>query len=251
MSGLHPPSSETTFFNFTASHDGIGVRPLEGLVPAERLGRLVEVVGEHGGRVSTRRQADGTDSPYELNISYLDAVADRNRVPVAEHARRFLATQAIMLAMRGIPGIYFHSLVGTPNDLPGLEASGQNRRINRRKYDREELEAAIAEPGSLQRTVMEGYLRMLAVRRLQPALHPSSPQQVLDLPGDGLLGLRRGPADDRCLVVLANLSAAERTVDPSVVGFDSPLDELAGEQLNADGPTVLAPYQVRWLTRGR
>lgn len=251
ISGLHPPSPETTFFNFTASHDGIGVRPLEGLVPAERLRRLVEVVGEHGGRVSTRRQADGTDSPYELNISYLDAVADRNRVPVAEHARRFLATQAIMLAMRGIPGIYFHSLVGTPNDLRGLEASGQNRRINRRKYDREELESAIAEPGSLQRTVMEGYLRMLAVRRLQPALHPSVPQQVLDLPGDGLLGLRRGPAGDHCLVTLANLTATERTVDPSVAGFGSPLDELAGEQLSSAAPIGLAPYQVRWLTHGR
>ncbi len=108
LSTLAPPSDLTTFFNFTASHDGIGVRPLEGIVPQQRVQRLADIVRDHGGLVNTRRNSDGSDSPYELNITYLDAIADRRKVSAAEHSRRFLATQAIMLSMQGMPAVYFH-----------------------------------------------------------------------------------------------------------------------------------------------
>ena len=37
LADLQYPGEGMTFFNFTASHDGIGVRPLEGLVPPERV----------------------------------------------------------------------------------------------------------------------------------------------------------------------------------------------------------------------
>ena len=138
------PPAGATYFNFTASHDGIGVRPLEGLVSPARLERLVQWVRQQGGRVSLRRQPDGSEAPYELNVTYLDALADpvRNR---KLHVRRFLASQAMMLAVRGIPAVYFHSLVGTQNDLQGVAASGQARRINRRRFTRAELDDALAQ----------------------------------------------------------------------------------------------------------
>ncbi len=203
---LKPPTQQTTFFNFTASHDGIGVRPLEGIVPVERVEKLAEIVRSHGGRVNTRRNPDGSDSPYELNITYLEAVADSSSVSPAEHARRFLATQAIMLSMQGIPAVYFHSLLGSPNDQAGVEQSGQNRRINRHKYDRDELETVLSEPHSLQRRVFDGYRRLLEVRIAQPAFHPDAQQEVLELPGDGLVGLIRTAATGERLAMLANLS---------------------------------------------
>ncbi len=248
LATLSPPSDQATFFNFTASHDGIGVRPLEGIVPPQRVQRLAEIVAGHGGLVNTRRNSDGSDSPYELNITYLDAVADRSKVSPAEHSRRFLATQAIMLSMQGMPAVYFHSLVGSPNDLEGVAASGQNRRINRHKYDRGELNDALAEPDSLQRRVFDGYRRLLSVRRTQPAFHPAASQRVLDLPGDGLLGFVREDAGGQRLAVLANLSGTACEIDHSAVDAESRNDLLADQQIPAGQPIAMRPFQVRWLT---
>lgn len=245
---LRPPTRQTTFLNFTASHDGIGVRPLEGIVPGERVEKLADIVRSHGGRVSMRRNSDGTESPYELNISYLEAVADSSTVPPAEHARRFLATQAIMLSMQGIPAVYFHSLVGSPNDQAGVEESGQNRRINRHKYDREELQAVLSEPHSLQRRVFDGYRRLLEVRRAQGAFHPDAEQVVLELSGDGLVGLIRTAASGQRLAMLANLSCHPKSVDAAVVDADLRYDELAQQRLWPGDPISLRPFQVRWLT---
>jgi len=117
---LEPAQPGTTYFNFTASHDGVGVRPLEGLIGEDRFGQLVDAIRRRGGLISTKRDADGTDTPYELNISYFDALSAPEAPDPELHVRRFLASQAIMLSLRGIPGVYFHSLVGTPNDLSGV-----------------------------------------------------------------------------------------------------------------------------------
>jgi sucrose phosphorylase len=248
LASLSPPGDETTFFNFTASHDGVGVRPLEGIVSTERVEKLVNVVKQHGGRVSMRSQPDGSESPYELNIAYIDAVANRNAISEAEHARRFLATQAIMLSIQGIPAIYFHSLVGTPNDQIGVEESGQNRRINRHKYDRSELDSALWEPHSLQRRVFDGYRRLLEVRCQQKAFHPRASQTVLELPGNGLLGFIRETCEGQKIAVLANLSSDAQLVDASMVDETLRFDELAQQRLFADDPIPMRPFQVRWLS---
>ncbi len=243
MGTLHSPGQQTTFFNFTASHDGIGVRPLEGIVPESRVSELAEIVRQHGGRVNTRRNADGSDSPYELNISYLDAVANRDTTSPPEHSRRFLATQAIMLSMQGVPAVYFHSLVGSGNDQEGLRQSGQNRRINRHKYSRDELETALSDPHSLERRVFDGYCRLLQVRRAQPALHPDASQTVLDLPGDGLLGFVRDAGDGHRLAVLANLSDQPRMIDASSVDAELRTDQLASENLASELRPLASPSQ--------
>jgi glycosidase len=247
IAGLHPPSTSATFFNFTASHDGVGVRPLEGLVPEARVERLVNTVQQHGGLVSTRRMPSGADKPYELNITYLDAVADRNRVSAAEHARRFLSTQAIMLALQGIPAIYFHSLVGSANDRSAAEASGQPRRINRHKYCRDELETAIAAPDSLPSRVSRGFRRLLEIRRTLPAFHPSAPQRSVDMLGHGVVGFWRAPDSADRLLVLANLNSEPKMVrSHRLHGITS--DRLVGESFEPGEPVSLSPYQVRWMT---
>ncbi|MEM9586324.1 MAG: sugar phosphorylase [Planctomycetota bacterium] len=251
MASLQPPSDQTTFFNFTASHDGVGVRPLEGLVSDDRIDRLVDVVRRHQGRVNMRAMSDGTERPYEMNITYVDAVADRSVVPPSEHSRRFLATQAVMLAMQGMPAIYFHSLVGSPNDIEGMERSGQNRRINRHKYERSVLETRLDEPDGLQRRIFGGFQQLLRLRRQQPAFHPSAPQSVLDLPTDGTLGFVRTSADGQPLVSLCNLSDQVRRVDSKAItqalGGEDGFDLVADQAIDATSAIDLRPYQVRWL----
>lgn len=239
LADLEPAAPGTYYFNFTASHDGIGVRPLEGLVEPERLGRLVEAVRARGGRVNMRRKPDGSESPYELNIAYFSAVGDPDGLPADEHADRFLATQAFQIALRGVPGIYFHSLVGTPNDLAGMERTGHNRTINRRKFELGELTGIVGDESSAQHRVLDGYRRLLTLRGELPALHPESPQEAIPFTAPGLVGFTRGTGDDRVCVVL-NVSETPQPLDEVPVA--SQIDRITGTEVES-----VPPFRTVWL----
>ena len=241
---LAPPASGTTYFNFTASHDGIGVRPLEGLVAPERLQSLVEHVRNRGGRVSTKANPDGTDSPYELNITYVDAIADKE-MPTEAHADRFLASQAVMLALQGIPGIYFHSLVGTQNDLVGMELSNHARRINRHKYDLIELEQALNE-NPLQKQIYEGYQRLLEIRTQQAAFHPDTSQQVIETTHPTLLALMRG-FDNDLILCITNFGQESVTLDLTTVTENRFKVDLISETEILDATRTIPPGTTIWL----
>ena len=239
----------TTVFNFTASHDGIGVRPLEGLVPAERFAGLIQAVRERGGQISTRRQADGRDVPYEMNITYFSALGGPGGLSQELHVLRFLTSQAVMLALRGIPGIYFHSLVGTPNDEQGVAETGRARSINRRKFTRDELESLLAQPDSAERSIFEAYRRMLKVRTRQPAFHPDALQRVIDLGTPALVAFRRASLDQsQTIAVVTNLTATSQSMDLNQLGNDKWQTELlSGNPVNGS-PMELEPYATVWIS---
>ncbi len=67
--------------------------------------------------------------------------------PVETQIDRFVTAHAILLAMRGLPAIYFHSLVGSRSWREGALASGHNRTINRKKLEWDELEESPFRPG--------------------------------------------------------------------------------------------------------
>ena len=246
LADLEYPDCGMTFFNFTASHDGIGVRPLEGIVPPERIDALANRVLELGGKVSWREKPDGSQSPYELNITYFSALQDTEENSAELHVRKFLASQAIMLALRGIPGVYFHSLVGTENDQEGVQRSGHNRSINRQKFSSLELRERLSVEGSKQRAVFEGYQRLLGIRRLQKAFHPEGLQTMLPITDHRILGFERtSPDTTQRVAVLANFSNQDVVVPlPSEIG--ERLDLLSAKRTT--GTTYqLDAYQVAWL----
>jgi glucosylglycerate phosphorylase len=240
----------TAYLNFTASHDGIGVRPLEGWLPPARFRRLIDAVRERGGLVSTRRGSDGDDVPYELNTTYFAALRAPTDPDRQWQARRFLATQAVMLALRGIPAVYFHSLFGTPNDHAAVAATGRARSINRRKHAADELAGLLSGPRSVSAQVFHAYREMLVRRMAQPAFHPDAEQQVLSFDDPAVIGFRRTSLDRRQqILVLANVSGQARTV-PGDDDCESPLtvDLLTGAAAPAaNGRIPLEPYQTVWL----
>ena len=249
LSGLEPPPPGCAVLNFTASHDGIGVRPLEGIMPAARFARLIEAVRARGGRIGMKRNPDGTESPYELNVTYFSALADADpRV----HLRRFLAGQAVMLALQGIPAVYFHSLVATENDTAAVERTGQPRSINRRKFTAAELADRLRGNDAIPGAALAAYRRLLAVRTAQPAFHPEAPQQVIPQEHPSLLGFVRASIDrGQQIFVTANLGREPQPLALPAEFRDHPLVDLLaepGDEGIREG-IALEPFQVAWLAR--
>jgi len=253
---LSTPSEQTTFFNFMASHDGIGVRPLEGVLRREEIDALVERTLRHGGLVSYRAAPDGSQVPYELNIVYFDALNDPNAdEPLALQVDRFLASQAILLGLAGVPGIYVHSLFGSRNWREGVTLTGQNRTINRRKFRRNELETLLNDPTSLPHQVFTRYHRLIATRTGEPTFHPNAPQQIVHIDPAIFAFVRTRLDSSRRVLCLHNVADHEIQIriDVSALGLRPGkrlVDLISGRELSLYGAQLemsLPPYGVYWL----
>jgi glycosidase len=257
--GLGTPSKTTTFFNFTASHDGIGVRPAEGILDAGEFQQLVDKARAHGGFVSFKTGPDGTRSPYELNISYFDALSDPATVEVEGlemQTRRFIASQAIMLSLAGVPGIYVHSLLGSRSYREGVQKTGRYRTINREKLRRGDLEAALADPALLRHQVFQRYVHLLRVRTSQRAFHPNGVQKVL-FDNDALFALlRTSPDGQEQILCIHNVSDRDQLFQTNLDELRMPhcnavQDIISGARYPASGngqlTLIVKSYQVLWL----
>ena len=234
---LEPTSPHTTFFNFLASHDGIGMRPVEDLLTEEERQAMVDATLERGGQIGYRTAADGTEVPYELNINYLDAIAgdetDENMM-----VQKFMGAQCILLSVMGMPGIYYHSLLGSRNCYKDYEESGIKRRINREKLNLDQLREELTQD-TLRRKVLIRYKGLLKMRRNQEAFAPNSPQEILDL-DPRLFALIRGEGNNRVLAVI-NVSGDKVCVDSDYHGIDL----LSGEKIA--GNFQIQPYGYMWI----
>ena len=251
---LTPPPEGCTYFNFTASHDRIGVRPLEGLLPDDVLKQLLDDMRASGAYVSTRRNTDGKDVPYEINVTYFDSFRNPGHQSAPWQVARFLLSQTVALSLRGVPGIYLHSLLGTPNDHKRVEVTGMTRAINRHQWDMDELSALLEVPESSTSILMNEYSRRIKIRREQPAFHPDAEQLVLDL-DDHLLGIMRVAESGQKIIALYNFTKTFRTVNcaslRALLGtdIDEWVDLLCEQPLPTEqGELKLKPYSCHWLT---
>lgn len=243
--GLSLPSDEVTFFNFLASHDGIGLNPARGILSDAQIDALVDRALAHGGRVSYKHNADGTRSPYELNINYFDALSDPNGdEPLERQADRFVAAHAIMLALIGVPGLYFHSLFGSRGWPEGVARLGHNRAINRQKLDRAEVERDLRDERSLRRRVFDRLAALLQARSSSPAFDPHGEQRVLTL-NDRVLAVERAAAG-RQVLCLTNVSAEIQNV-PSAAAWRAARPLVGAPHHATDGRVILQPYETIWI----
>ena len=254
------PSRQVTFFNFLASHDGIGLNPARGILSPRQIDALVARTRQHGGLVSYKNNPDGTTSPYELNINYFDALSDPEaNEPLELQAERFMASQAIMLSLVGMPGIYFHSLFGSRSWQAGVQLTGQNRAINRQKCDLAALEGQLSQTGSLRQCVFSRYARLLQLRAAQPAFDPYGEMTVLDA-GAHIFALLRGGAGSAPVVCLQNVTGEPQRIDNHVsewlgagLAGSRPqwgvVDLVSGRSLDPAQEIQFEPYQTRWLAR--
>lgn len=238
------PSGKTTFFNFLASHDGIGLNPARGILPDADIASLVNKAIEHGGLVSYQRDSDGTQSPYELNINYFDALSNPNGdEPLDLQVDRFIAAQAIMLALVGVPGIYFHSLFGSRGWREGVKRTDRNRTINREKCQLEPLENELADKNSLRSKVFTRYCQLLKARSGTPAFHPHGTQKTLNVHPSAFAIERTSPDGTARVLCLHNVGAKAITIEMERAAG---VNLLSGQSLQVSSIT-LGPYQVLWI----
>jgi sucrose phosphorylase len=246
------PPPGCTYFNFTASHDGVGLRPLEGLVPLVQVDAMVNEMCRRGGYVSRRMTPDGVESPYELNISYFDAFRHPDPAENQWHINAFMVSQTVALSLKGIPAVYMHSLTATPNDHNGVRLTGVNRSINRRRWDREKLEALIENSYCETSRVFWEYKRVLGIRRRQKAFHPAASQHVLDL-GEGMFGIERmAPDGSQRIIALYNFTPSIQVVTCTHLPRDMETwTELIGRaDIDCKGDSVsLSPYASCWFSK--
>jgi sucrose phosphorylase len=252
-SDLSTPSAQTTFFNFLGSHDGVGVRPAEGLLTPAEINQLCELAKAHGGGVSYRAQPDGSLSPYELNTVFFDALTPIDSgEPRGVQLDRFLAAQSILLAFAGIPGVYVQALLGSRNWHTGVKESGRLRSINRRKFDLAELEADLADPASLRHEVLSRFTERIRTRVSEPAFHPNGAQRVLDGNPAVFAFERVAPSGASRVLCLHSLSGRpQRFVVAGETGVFT--DLCSGGTVGAsDGQleVTVPPYAVLWLREG-
>ncbi len=241
--GLHLEPAGNTFFNFAASHDGIGVRPLEGILPPEEIDALAEVVKANGGQVSYKRNPDGSDSPYELNITYVDAILADSESTQAE---KFLASQAIQYVLPGVPATYIHSLVGSRNWLEGVKQTGRARTVNREKLDVENLMSELKDPESFRARIFFSYIDLIKIRKKQQAFHPNADFEILEI--DPKVFAIKRYCKEQTIYALTNISSKDLSV--SLSGNEvaaQMMDLITGEQITTDSIT-LKPYQYMWLS---
>jgi len=250
---LAPPPKGCHFLNFTASHDGVGVRPLEGILPHDEILGLADEIRQKGGFVSMRRMEDGSESPYELNSTYFSALSDSENEEMG--MARFQCSQAVALAMKGIPAVYFHSLCGTPNDLEGYKVTKRNRTVNRKKWAQDELNQLLDDQETLPAQIFSWYSRTLRMRAGCPAFHPEAPQEILNF-GSDLFAVRRDSTDGGLSVIcLFNFTSEDSKVSDmgllnSLFPEGKARDLISGGEIawGKKDALTLRPYQAVWLS---
>ncbi|MDA7853092.1 sugar phosphorylase [Porticoccaceae bacterium] len=252
MMSMPPARNGTAYFNFIASHDGIGLRPAEGLLTESEINTLVETMQTFGGRISWRTGDQAQRKPYEINIALFDALQGTTHGPDHWGLQRFLCAHAIMLALEGVPGIYIHSLVGTRNDYQRVENAGHNRAINRHQWQYSELQDRLADANSSEHLVFSGISELLKIRRQQSAFHPNATQFTLHL-GSGLFGFWRQSIDrQQSIFCISNITDKVQTLnlsDINLIDNENWVDLIS--QLPCDGimqSIAMQPYQTLWIT---
>jgi len=249
---MPPAQNGTCYFNFIASHDGIGLRPAEGLLSESEIGTMVNTMQNFGGLISWRTGEDGSQKPYEMNIALYDALKGTINGPDKHQYQRFICAHSIMMSLEGIPGIYIHSLLGTENDYEKYNNTHHNRAINRHRWQSELLSEQLANPYSHHSKVLAGLKNLIAIRKQQNAFHPNATQFVLQL-GPELFGVWRQCMNRSqsifCVANITNKPLSLRLNELNLIETEHWHDLITGQHItDLNSEFALLPYQTIWLT---
>ena len=249
---LPPAPYNCTYLNFTASHDGIGLRPLEGILSDDKTDALIEAMCTFGGEITTRAISEAGERPYEINITWMDAMKGTCTGEDEYQIARFLCSQTIMLGLEGIPAFYIQSLLAGENDYQKLAETKQKRAINRGQWKLEEIDQMLSDYTSKSCKVFHDLKRLIAIRSRQQAFHPSATQFTLHL-GSNLFGFWRQSINrEQSIFAIHNVTNVEQELSLANINLictDTWVDLIAWDAVDLKKDTnTLKPYQCLWIT---
>lgn len=236
-SGLSLPSDKTSFFNFLASHDGIGVNPIRSIVSEEEITALIAHLQEKSGAlVSYKENVDGSKSAYEVNVSYFSAVKEDFDFETAKC--RYLNAHSVLLGMQGDAAIYINSYLGIENDEEGVQKTGMNRSINRKKFAYGKLTEELAHPENRQEQIRREMEELIRIRKACDAFDTHAGQTVLKEQKELFVYVRTGKT--KTVLCLHNFS--EKRIERAGT---KGVDLFTGEKV--DGSVEIAPFGFKWI----
>ena len=137
MMSTSPTLDGCTVLNFSASHDGIGLRPWRVFAARRDYPNDRNSAG-FGGRLTSG--AGERTVPYEMNTTLFSALKGSVDGPDAHQIDRFIASQTIMMSLEGIPAFYVQSFLAAENDEARAAKTGQNRSLNRTQWRAEHID---------------------------------------------------------------------------------------------------------------
>ena len=250
--GMPPAKEHTTYFNFIASHDGIGLRPTENILTDQERDTLIDIVKEFGGVISNRKKPDGTETVYELNIALLDAMKGTFKGIDHMQVERFIACHAIMLSLEGIPAFYIHSVLGTTNDYELMKKNSQNRSINRKSWDINEIKNKLLDDKSINNQVYKSIINLITIRKKQPAFHPNAIQFTFNL-GKNFFGIWRQSLDKKQSIFsvtnVTNIFQYLDLTELNLIESEKWWDLISSEDIDDIKSTIaLKAYQTVWIS---
>lgn len=252
MMSMPPAQLGTAYFNFIASHDGIGLRPAKGLLSHDEINTLIETMQSFGGEISWRTGKDGTERPYEVNITLFDALQGTINGKDGYSEARFLCAHIIMLALEGIPAFYIHSLLATENDYQRYAVTKRKRSINRTQWDIDDIDQRLANDNTHHARIHQKLKEIIQIRKQQKAFHPNATQFTLHL-GDHIFGFWRQSMDrSQSIFSISNITHQPQELsllDINLISTEAWCDLISGEKISSvDEKICLAPYQSMWIS---
>ena len=245
-----PP--KTLLLNFTASHDGIGLMPLKGLMSQDRINNLLVDCEKKGGLVSHRQSNNGDDEPYELNISWWSAMQNPVNDSSFLQLERFLLSQIFIMCLPGIPAYYLQAILGSENDIENFKRTGHRRNLNRRKFQASDLLLTLVNQESIARTNLKHLQSAIEVRSHLNAFHPESPMEWISSCNDQLVVVLRGRGEEKIWAIHnfteknINLSFSDINITREIRSRSNWSDCLSKRIINHHS-IQLSPYKVIWL----
>jgi len=256
---LRKISDTTTFFNFLDSHDGIGLMGIKNILQKDEIDDLIERAKKHGGFISYRTAEDGTEVPYEINITWYSALHfKRSSEEISFQVKRFIASRSIALVLQGVPGIYLHSLFGTHNDHEAVEDTQKKRAINRTIVDADSIMSSMNYPHTKKSRINRELGKLIKIRTEKRAFHPNGDQHVLVVSPDVFTVLRTSPEMDQHILTITNVTSRESQIEISLSEINSSesrwYDLIEGKSLSTENQKltiILRPYDIIWLQPSR
>jgi len=252
MMSMPPAQNGTSYFNFIATHDGIGLRPVEGILSDETVDEIAMLMKKFGGDISWRTMSDQSHRPYELNISLIDAMKGTFKGVDNYQINRFVTAHAIMLALEGIPAFYIHSLFATPNDHQKMQLSSNKRAINRHNWDYNDLTDLLQIESSIQHKVFTKLKSIMRIRKTQKAFHPNATQFTLHFEQSLFAFWRQSQDRSQSIFCIYNVTDSTQSFalsDVNLIELDNWRDLMTGHEYNDPREDViLAPYDFVWIS---